>query len=63
MERVGYKARDFDDAQRYTIEQMRAMTPSERMEVAAILRAQAYGTDNPDLRDAGRKYARKSHLW
>jgi len=63
MERVGYKAKDFEDAERYSMEQMHAMTPEERMEVAAILRARVYGTDNPDVREAGREYARKSHLW
>ena len=62
MERIGFKAHGHEEAKRHDIEQMRAMTPAERFAVAAELQARAYGTDNPDLREAGREYAQKSYL-
>lgn len=52
MERVANKAPSFAEAERWDREQMWAMTPEERLEVARILRERAYGPDAPDVRQA-----------
>lgn len=55
MERVANKAPSFAEAERWDREQMWAMTPEERLEVARILRERAYGPDAPDVRQAGKR--------
>ncbi len=52
MERVAHKARGFEDARRWEIEQYRAMSPDERRRVAKALRDRFYGAHCPDVRDA-----------
>jgi predicted Fe-S protein YdhL (DUF1289 family) len=52
MERIGHKARGFDEAHRWEIEQYRAMTPDERRRVAKALRDRVFGSQCPDVRDA-----------
>lgn len=54
MERVANKAHSFAEAERWDREQMWAMTPDERMEIARILRDRAYGPDEPDVRESER---------
>ena len=54
MERIVYKASDFDDARRYEIAQYQAMTPEERQAVAKVLRERVYGKNCPDIRDLPR---------
>ncbi len=52
MERVAHKSHSFAEAAEWDRQQMWAMTPDERIEVARILRERAWGTDQPDVRDA-----------
>jgi predicted Fe-S protein YdhL (DUF1289 family) len=52
VERVGHKARGFEEARRYEIAQYARMTPDERRRVAKALRDRVYGTDCPDVREA-----------
>jgi len=54
MEREGYKADSFADAARHDREQQWRMTPDERFQAAAELRARAYGRNCPDVREAER---------
>jgi hypothetical protein len=54
MERIGHKAHSFAEAEEWDRQQMWAMTPDERMEVARILRERAFGADQPDVREAER---------
>jgi hypothetical protein len=54
MERVANKAHSFAEAERWDREQMWAMTPDERIEIARILRDRAYGPDAPDVRESER---------
>ena len=61
VDRVANKARGFDAAYAWEIEQYAAMTPDERREVARKLRERVYGLDCPDVRDsvAGLKRRRR----
>jgi len=52
MDRVGNKARGFDQARHWEYEQYAAMTPDQRREVARALRERVYGERCPDVRDA-----------
>lgn len=53
MEREANKARSFAEAEQWNLQQLWAMTPEERMEIAKILRDRAYGADAPDVRESG----------
>jgi hypothetical protein len=52
MQRVGHRARGFDLAQQWDIEQYRQMTLAERRRIAKVLRDRFWGTNCPDVRDA-----------
>ncbi|MCC6527584.1 MAG: hypothetical protein IT373_33360 [Polyangiaceae bacterium] len=52
MEPIAHRARGFEAARRWEIEQYARMTPDERRRVAKALRDRVYGTDCPDVRDA-----------
>lgn len=54
MERVANVAHSFEEAERWDREQMWAMTPEERYEIARILRERFYGSNAPDVREAER---------
>ena len=54
MERIANKAISHQAARRWDIEQNRKMTPEERQLVARELKRRAYGTNNPDVREAER---------
>lgn len=54
MEREANKARSFAEAERWNLQQLWAMTPEERLEIAKVLRERAYGLDAPDVREAER---------
>lgn len=54
MEREANKARSFAEAEEWDRQQMWAMTPDERIEIARMLRDRVYGTDVPDVREAER---------
>ena len=54
MERESNKARSFAEAEQWDRQQMWAMTPDERMQIAKELRDRVYGTDVPDVREAER---------
>jgi hypothetical protein len=54
MEREANKSHSFADAERWDREQMWAMTPDERIEIASILRERAFSSDAPDVREAER---------
>ena len=55
VERVANKARGFEEARRWDLEQYRRMTPDERRAVAKTLRDKVYGRNRPDVREAERK--------
>ncbi len=52
MERDAILAHSFEEAERWSREQMWAMTPEERMEIARVLRDRVYGKDAPDVRES-----------
>ncbi len=52
MQRIGHKARGFDEAHQWELEQYRHMSPDERRRVAKQLRDRVWGTNCPDVRDA-----------
>lgn len=54
MEREAHKSRSFADAAAWDREQMWAMTPDERLEIARVLRERVYGADAPDVRESER---------
>ena len=54
MERESNKAHSFAEAQQWSLQQMWAMTPDERLEIAKILRDRVYGADAPDVRESER---------
>jgi hypothetical protein len=54
MEREANVAHSFAEAERWSLEQMWAMTPEERFEVARVLRERVYGSNAPDVREAER---------
>jgi hypothetical protein len=59
MEREAHKSRSFADADRWTREQMWAMTPDERLAIAKELRDRAFGKDAPDVRESGHVSVRR----
>ena len=54
MEREANVAHSFAEAERWSLEQMWAMTPEQRYEIARILRERVYGPDAPDVRESER---------
>lgn len=50
MERTVHKARGFQEAAKWDIEQQRKMTPNERRAVAVQLRQRVYGPHPKDVR-------------
>jgi len=54
MEREANLAHSFEEAERWSLQQMWAMTPDERLEIARVLRERVYGTDAPDVRESER---------
>ncbi len=54
VKRVANKARGFDEARKWDLEQYRRMTPDERRAVAKALRDRVYGRNRPDVREAER---------
>jgi hypothetical protein len=61
MERVGHKARGFDEARKHDLLQHAQMSPEQRQRVAKALRDRVWGTRCPDVRDAiaGRRSKRR----
>ena len=54
MDRIGHKARTFEEAARWDREQNWALTRDERMRIAQELRERAFGRDLPDVRESAR---------
>ena len=53
MERIVNKARGFEAADRYDIEQQLAMSVAERQRAARELKERVFGTEVPDVRETG----------
>ena len=51
MKRIVNIAKNFDEAEKWDIEQQISMTPSERLSAAQILKEHIYGKNPPDIRD------------
>ena len=50
MERIVNKAKNFEEAQIWDIQQHLQMTPQERMDVARLLKRKVYPLDAKDVR-------------
>lgn len=55
MKPIVHKAKNFQEAEAWDIEQQLKMTPEERQKIAKTLRERFYGKNNPDVRDEIRK--------
>ncbi|MBI4575407.1 MAG: hypothetical protein HY722_03990 [Planctomycetes bacterium] len=54
MERVVHRAKGFQAAARWDLEQHLSMTAEERLQAARELRLRAFGPDSRDVREAER---------
>lgn len=54
MKHIVHKSSDFEEADRWDVEQQARMTAEERLAAAKKLKQRVYGTDVPDVREAER---------
>ena len=57
MERIVHKARGFQQAEEWDVEQQVRMTPDERQLAARELKERVYGAHAPDVRESHRQGA------
>ncbi|HSB06845.1 MAG TPA: hypothetical protein VLK23_16845 [Thermodesulfobacteriota bacterium] len=55
MKRIFHKAKNFDEAEEWSILQEVQMTPEERQEAAEEIVKRVYGTQRTDVREAHEK--------